>query len=86
MPVNSVGNSNKQMRSKEVMGRAGLYLEEAFKDIGQGKVGPQLLISDVVLVLTQSFSPEAGVPLPQLLLEPLAKINNKTLFILSRKK
>ena len=57
------------------MGRAGLYLEQAFKDIGQGKVGPQLLISDVVLVLTQPFCPEAGIPLPQLLLEPLTKLN-----------
>lgn len=57
--------------SKEVMGMAGLYLEEAFKNIGQGKVGPQLLVCDVVLVLSQPFCPEAGVPLPQLLLEAL---------------
>ena len=42
----------------------GQHLEEALKDIGQGKVGPQLLVSDVVLVLTQPLSPEADIPLP----------------------
>lgn len=60
-----------KMRSTGVMCRVGLYLEEAFKDIGQGKVGPELLISDVVLILAQPFCPEAGIPLPQLLLEAL---------------
>lgn len=56
-----------------VMGSAGLYLEQAFKDVGQGKVGPQLLVCDVVLVLAQPFCPKAGIPLSQLLLESLER-------------
>lgn len=53
-----------------------VHLEKAFQDVWEGEVGPQLLISDVVLVLTQPLSPEADVPLPQLLREALHKVTS----------
>ncbi len=46
-------------------------LEQTLQDIGQSKVRSQLLISDVELGLSQPFSPEADIPLLQLLLESL---------------
>ncbi len=46
-------------------------LEQTLQDIGQSKVRSQLLISDVELGLSQPFSPEADIPLFQLLLESL---------------
>ena len=46
-------------------------LKQTLQDIGQSKVRSQLLISDVKLGLSQPFSPEADIPLLQLLLESL---------------
>ena len=48
------------------------YLEEALKNARQGKEGPKLLISDVVLGLPEALSPEGHIPLAQLLCEALA--------------
>lgn len=47
------------------------YLKEALQNIWEGKVGPQFLISDVELGFSQPLSPEANIPLPQLLCETL---------------
>ena len=47
------------------------YLKEALQNIWEGKVGPQFLISDVELGFSQPLSPEADIPLPQLLCETL---------------
>ena len=48
-----------------------IYLEQAVEDIGERKVGAQLLVLDLVLGLAQALCPEAHVPLPQLTLMPL---------------
>jgi len=48
-------------------------LEEAVQDVGQGKVGPQLLVGQLVARLAQPLRPERDVPVPQLALNPLPR-------------
>lgn len=49
----------------------GPHLEEPVEDVGQRKIGAQLLVGDAVLGLAQALRPEAHVPVPQLALKAL---------------
>ena len=39
-----------------------MYLEKALEDVGERKVGPELLLVEVVAGLPQALSPEPYVP------------------------
>mmetsp|Transcript_32916 Transcript_32916/g.72706 ORF Transcript_32916/g.72706 Transcript_32916/m.72706 type:complete len:347 (-) Transcript_32916:991-2031(-) len=55
------------LHTKQAVGQ----LEQALQHVGQGKVGPELLLVDVVASLTQPLSPEGHVPPLHILLKAL---------------
>ncbi len=59
--------------NNDIQGGPQARLEEAVEDVGQGKVGPQLLVGELVARLAQPLRPERNVPVPQLALAALPR-------------